>query len=154
QDALVLRRRGARVGEADVGAEGDALAVWVEVVTWVFELVGAAEPRAGDAVAPDHVGLLEHPDPVPELDVHADRADHLEGAAVGPGGFAGARGHPDELVHQLGVGGVRVGGAVAEAEEVAGAAARRRPAFGALEAVDPPARGEDAGRWPEPLPRL
>ena len=52
-----------------MGVEGDPLAVGVEVVSRVLELVGAAQRRAGGAHPADHVLLLVEADPVPELDV-------------------------------------------------------------------------------------
>ena len=53
-------------------------------IVGVLELSGAAERGAADAVAADHLLLLEHPDAIPELDVHADRARDQVGAAGGP----------------------------------------------------------------------
>ena len=70
--------------------ERDPLAVGVEVVAGVLELVGSAERRAAGALAPDHVLLLAETDAVPELDVLADDAHDLVGAAGGPGGLAAA----------------------------------------------------------------
>src|SRR5262249_29827392 len=120
QDALLGGGGGAGVGEADVGVEGDAVALGVEGVAGGLGLVGATEWGAADGLAADRLLLLEHADAIPELDVLADRAHHHVAAAGRPGGLAGGRAHPDELVHERGVGDLGVGGAVAEGEQVAG----------------------------------
>ena len=71
----------------------------VLAVAGSWNSLGAAERRARDAVAADHLLLLEHPDAIPELDVHADRADDQVRAAGGPRRLAAAAPDPDQLVH-------------------------------------------------------
>ena len=101
-----------------------------------------AERRARDAVAADHLLLLEHPDAIPELDVHADRADDQVRAAGGPRRLAAAALDPDQLIHHGGVGDVGVRGPVAEREQVAPVVLDGRSPLRRLEAVDRPAHHE------------
>src|SRR5580693_2007059 len=59
-DALIGGGGGTWIGEAYMGVQRDALAERVEVVAGILKLVVSAQRRAADAIAPDHVLLLEH----------------------------------------------------------------------------------------------
>jgi hypothetical protein len=85
-------------------------------------LVGAAVQRdSGDLVAADDLLLLGDRYPIPVVEVEADNADHLVGAAGGPGRLGRGRMHPDELVGSaLDVGQEVVGDIVVESEQVTG----------------------------------
>src|SRR5262249_37082675 len=143
-DALVGGGRRARVGEADVAVERDALALGVKRQLRVLELVRAAERRAGVAGPPDHLLLLTQADAVPELHVHPADAHALAGSAARPRRAGGAPRGPGEAIHERAVAHVGVGRAVAEREQVARGVVGRGPAARALEPVDGPAQLERA----------
>ena len=84
----------------------------------------AVERRAAVLAAADDVFLLLQRRAVPALHEIADDAHHLVGAADRPLRLALALPGPDDALHQRRIAGIGIGGAVAEAEEVAGA--RRR----------------------------
>jgi hypothetical protein len=131
--------------------EWDPLALRVRRIVRVLELGGPSQRRAGHAVAADHLLLLEHPDPVPELDVLADRADDHVGPARRERGLVGVG--PDELSHQRWIGHVGVGGAVAEGEQVARGRVRIRVAPGGLERIQRPPWRERTRHHPHQLAR-
>ena len=125
QDPVLLRRRCARVREADVRVERDELAVRVVGVVDHVGLVAAADRRARHLVPPDDRLLLRQARPVPRLDEHSDDAHRLVGTADCPPGLTVVAPDPDQLAHPRLVGGVGVRGAVLEPEQVAGAGVAR-----------------------------
>src|SRR6478735_7518611 len=119
----------ARVGEPDMGVELRALAFGIVGIGGLVIFAPAAEGRAARLLAAHDRFLLAKRRTVPALDEIADDPHRLVAAVMGPFRLAGARSHPDEMVHQRLVGGVGVGGAVAEAQQVA-RAFRRLARFG------------------------
>ena len=113
QDALVLAvDPRARVGDADVRGQ------WHEVVVDGIRLAGATKRRSTQAATAHHVLLLRQHALIPRADDHQHAAVHLVRAAGQPGGSI-RRVHPHVAGHARRIVGVKVGGTVLEAEQIA-----------------------------------
>src|SRR5690606_23621563 len=103
------------------------------------ELAAARHRPALALGAPEDRLLLGELHAVPALDDHADAARHEVAAPDQPLGTLLTR-HPDVLGHGIRLLGLDVGGAVFEAEQVAGRGLARRGRRGATEAELRPAQ--------------